>query len=250
MVSVSLVFAIAAILVAGAALQAAVGFGMGLFSIPLFVGLGLELPHAVATFVAAALVQTSTGLYGLRREIQPALSLRVGTAQVLAVPLGVFVMSLVMTSVPAPTLRAGVGATVIVLVTLRTIVRATPRAEAHFGTATIAGLSSGFLAGLIGMAGPPLVLFAMSNQWSKDRFRAFLWTQLLISGVVLLAMLVWRFGSEIWIYFALGCACTPAIWLGAWSGVWATRNWKFTQVMRAALLTLYGVGLQAMLSAL
>jgi uncharacterized membrane protein YfcA len=100
------------------------------------------------------------------------------------------------------------------------------------------------------MGGPPLVLYALAHDWDKDSFRVFLWGQLLLVAPVLVALLAYRTGASVWIFFGIGVAFAPLLWLGARLGISLTARWDRARVNRAAVLVLYALGLLSVISPL
>ena len=224
------------------ALQSMIGFGMGLLAVPVLVWAGIPLPSAVATVIGGGVAQVGLGLWRLRGSIDGRVAVRVGVAAWLAIPLGVAVMVL-LTQTEPDDIRRGVGIAVVTVVTARLALRPTPRAHVARAWGWLAGATSGFLAGLVGMGGAPLVLFAMANDWDNDRFRAFLWLQFLAAYPLMLAALSWRFGAQVPAHFAIGLLCTPVAWAGTWIGIVATKRWKPGHLRLAATIMLYAIGL-------
>lgn len=232
---------LALILGLAATLQSAVGFGMAIAAIPLLVLAGHPLPHAVALVLGAALVQTSLGSWATREHIRWRAAFAFAGMQWVALLGGVACMSLLVESEPAHVRRA-VGVVVVAAVTAQRLFRPAPRARLAAAWTGLAATCSGFFAGLVGMGGPPLVLFALAHDWSPDRIRAFLWSQFLLAQPVLATLLVLRFGGEVLGWLALGAAMAPVIWLGSRVGRGATRLWDRGRMELAATVVLYAIG--------
>lgn len=239
----------AAIVLLAATLQSAVGFGLGLVAVPLLVGTGSPLPDAVALALGAGFVQTAYGTYRLRREAQWRLNGWLAFTQCLTLPLGVALMMLLADARPARVKQA-VGVMLLALLLTRSVMRATPRPRLAFGWGLLAGVTSGILSGVSGMGGPPLVLYALAHDWSKDRFRAFLWSQFLLVAPVLVALLAFRNGTPVVLHAAIGIALAPIVWLGARLGLSVTQTWNARQINIAAQALLYAIALSNLLAPL
>jgi uncharacterized membrane protein YfcA len=246
-VSVETVAIAAAVLFAGALLHSAIGFGIGLVVIPLLVAAGFSLPSAVATLIGAGFVTSALSLFGAREHMQPRLSLGVGVAQAIGIPLGVAAMA-TLSEAPPGAVRRAVGIVVAGLVTARLVIRPRPRESVHAAWAGLAGTAGGFLAGLVGMGGPPLVFYALASAWTKDRFRAFLWTQFILGAPIVAGVLAWRFGTDVLQYIGVGAAMTPLIWIATRIGLAITRRWQAKQLAIAAVLVLYGIAVMAIVA--
>ena len=76
------------VLVFSAVIQSAVGFAFGMFAIAPLVWLGMGLPHAIATVVAAVLIQTTWASYNLRSDIKWSVATPAVFVRNVAMPLG------------------------------------------------------------------------------------------------------------------------------------------------------------------
>lgn len=190
------------ILMLGALLQGAIGFGMGLFSVPLLL---LFLPQAVPGPVLFA-----SGLLTLLMLIREHPSVRradlrwslggrvVGTGAALAV----------LVVVPASALSALFGGLILVAVAVTASGR---HVELTARTLAGAGAASGFLATTIGIGGPPMALIYQRE--TGPRIRATLSAFFLVGTALSLVGLhyVGHFGlQEFWI----GVLMLPGIGLG------------------------------------
>lgn len=229
----------ALIVTLGAAVQGAVGFGMALTTVPLLLWTGRPLSEAVAVLFGASLVQTAFGAWTVRHEIPWRTTLWVTAAQWATVPIGVLGMGALAAAGPT-VVRQAVGGILVGVLALRFAFRPRPREQLARGWSVVAGASAGFLAGLVGMAGPPIVLFALAHPWSKNRLRGFLWASFLLmlpAGAVALA---WRMGIEVLAWSLLGLALAPCSWLGSLAGMKLSRRWSSERlrVMATAMLGL------------
>jgi uncharacterized protein len=218
------------ILFAGSVLQGSVGFASGLFGIPLLLLTGVGLPEAVTISLVAAAVQNFTAAWQLRSQIDFARAVRPMLIRFALLPLGVLALAYVSRE---ETDRAGqlVGVVVLVLVAIQQF----PFTAARGGRATAAAATgraprsnvawewlafgaAGFLLGLCGIGGPPMVLWVLAQGWPMNRSRAFLYF-LFASGIPAQAVLLWlAFGQQIARAMLLGLAVTPAVLLGLWAG--------------------------------
>ena len=228
----------ALIVTAGALVQTVVGFGMGMVSIPLLLWAGFPLPSAVALTVGAALVQLAIGTHAVRAEVVWRESFGYATFQALAVPVGLGGMSLLASQGPVR-VKQFVGLFLLVVLAIRQLAKPQPREEVARIWGVVAATCSGGLAGLVGMGGPPLVLFALAHRWSVDRFRAFLWSQFLLVVPVMVVMMTLRFGVDVLPLFAAGLALAPCSWVGARIGFRLTERLGPEVLRRAALGLLY-----------
>ena len=227
----------AAIIAAASVLQSAVGFGMGLFAIPLLLWAGHPLADSVAMVGGAGIAQTSYGTWMARKSVRWRRSLTVAGIMCLFAPIGVLGMVALSSYGPA-VVKQWVGGMLLVALVSRFVARPQPRAEVGALATWIAGSIAGVLVGLIGMPGPPLVIYALAHDWTKDEFRGFLWSVFLLGWPVLLGLLAWRFGTGVLVSFGIGLALTPAVWLGSPVGLAISSRWQVQQVQRAATVLL------------
>jgi uncharacterized membrane protein YfcA len=236
---------IGVILGLGAMLQSAVGFGMALVAIPLLVLGGRPLPEAVALVLGAALVQTAYGTYVTRKQVVWRRTFSFAAIQWVALVAGVACMSLLVGANPA-VIKQTVGAALFAIVTAQIVLRPHPRERLARGWTFAAAGSAGFIAGLVGMGGPPVVLFALAHRWSRDTFRGFLWSQFLLVLPILAVALVIRFGTGLVEWLGIGVATAPVVWLGSRIGLRVTQRWDSRRLHVAAVIMLYAIALASL----
>ena len=73
-----------------------------------------------------------------------------------------------------------VGVVLLIVLGLQTCCKVQPRPHIHWAWTVVAGSLSGLMAGLLGMGGPPLVLWLMAHDWPSLRQRTFLWLSFLL----------------------------------------------------------------------
>ncbi len=227
----------AIIMTLGTALQSAVGFGMGLVTIPLLLWTGRSLPEAVALLLGASAVQNALGTWASRHAIDWKATVRIGLAQWLAVPVGVAGMSALSSAGP-DVVKQVVGSIVAAVLVLRAAVRPTPQASVAKVWGVVAGGASGCLAGLVGMGGPPLVLYALAHTWDKDAFRGFLWSSFLMVLPVMVTVLALRMGIDVLGWTAFGLGLVPLLWLGSKAGLTLSRRWDAERMRTVATVML------------
>ena len=238
------IVAIGSVLGLGAFLQSAVGFGMALFAVPLLVLAGRPLPTAVALVVGAAMVQTAYGSYVTREQIRWPRAITFAAIQCVTLVGGVLCMGLLVDRTAA--IKQAIGVAVILAVTAQIVVRPAPRERLATGWTFAAAGTAGFLSGLVGMGGPPVVIFALAHPWSRDTFRAFLWSQFLFVLPVLGGVLAIRFGAQTLLWIGLGVAMAPIVWAGSRLGLAVTARWDHRSLQVAAFIMLYAIGLTSL----
>jgi len=226
----------------GASLQASVGFGMGMMSVPLLLWVGFTLPECVSMVMGAAAVQMTSGLWLYREHIDLRHSMPIAGFQCATIPLGVLAMGLLADLGKEPVQQA-VGVSILAALVFRQVAKPTPRVSVPFWWGGVAGSLTGFLGGMIAMGGPPMVFYALSHAWPKEKFRAFIWTQFLTASPIILFALWWRFGNIAPAGALLGVAAAPCVIAGSRLALWATAEWDTDNAQMAAvgLLSILGV---------
>src|SRR5690606_27445999 len=206
------------ILFAGSVLQGSVGFASGLFGIPLLLLTGVDLPQAVTLSLVAAAVQNFTAAWQLRKQIDFRRAVRPMLIRYATLPLGVLALAFV--SRERSELAAQmVGVSVLTFVVLQyapqrvaAISDGTEQAAKrtvqppHPAWEWVAFSAAGFLLGLCGIGGPPMVLWVLAQHWEMSRGRALLYF-LFASGIPAQALLLWlTFGDQIGGAILLGLA--------------------------------------------
>jgi uncharacterized membrane protein YfcA len=210
------------ILFLSSVVQGAVGFAAGLFGIPLLMLAGMPLPDAVAISIVASAAQNLVAAWQLRRDIDFRLALRPSLIRLATLPLGAWALW-ELGSANKDLASQAVGVIVLAIVAVQTALRVKPQEKLHEAWEWIAFSLGGFLLGLCGMGGPPMVLWVMAHNWPMNRARAFLYF-LFVTGMPPQALVMWLlFGNEILGAMLLGLAMLPVILAGLYLGLWLSR---------------------------
>ena len=181
---------------AGALLQGTVGFGMALFAVPLIVWAGVPLPVTIAAVMTGAAVQMGVGGWRLRDHISWRPVVGVNLCRLLTLPLG-WLTLIAVVAAGSGRAKQVVGVMLLLAVLARALVRVRPRQKLHSAWAALAGGFSGYMSGLVGMSGPPIVLWATAHEWSSDRTRVMIWMSMLPLVPINLAGLTYQFGMPV-----------------------------------------------------
>lgn len=208
------------ILIAGSMLQGAVGFGFGMFAIPLIMLLGAESYQAIAILSICGSVQTISGVISLRKHIHWRQVGWVAAIACAVLPLGVLTQEAIV-SVGGDHIRQVLGVVILSALIIQQLWHIEPRERVHPAWGVLAAGLCGFLAGLAGMGGPPLVMWVMAHQWSNPRIRATLWSVFLGLTPFQLFFLFRQFGGEsILPAMQSGLLLAPITLLGVYPGIW------------------------------
>lgn len=202
----------------GATMQSAVGFGMMLTAVPLMLLWGAPITYAIPLCLGAACVQTSLAVYRNRSEVDWGQTLHLAPFQWAGIALGAVAMRRFVELAPY-LMRRGVGTAVLASTIILLFARAKgQRGAIHRGWGFVAAGTSGGMAGFAGMGGPPLVLFALRQDWPMLRARTFLWSQLLVGIPAVLISFTTLYGPSCLVSAGLGILLAPAVFIGQLMG--------------------------------
>lgn len=237
MESLSILIAIAIIALLSGVIHSAIGFGFGIVAISL-------LPWVVDVRESHVIVSTASvfvlvGAIWTYREGWDKQSLvpSLGGAM-LFLPVGLFLFE----GVSIDWLIRGTGLAVLAM-TLFGLKKPKPRAEpAQSQTLECftAGAVGGFLAGAVSIAGPPIAAFALKQNWSPPRFKAFVNQFLFVVAVSKVAGLGLRGFLSANIGLQAICLAAPAL-LGIAIGARISRRLsgpRFKRLVAAALVAI------------
>ncbi|MEM9753790.1 MAG: sulfite exporter TauE/SafE family protein [Planctomycetota bacterium] len=236
-------------LTAGAWVQSAIGFGYAIVALPAMLWTGVSLPAAVAATLASVVVQCGTGAYRFRAEVWWGDVLPMAVFRIAAMPVGVALLAMLDENDPAWA-RGAVGAVVLLAVALNAGFRPKPRAALPRVWTPVTGVSSGLLAGSLGIGGPPVVIWASAHDWPTRRTRAFLWLTFLLLTPPQLAWMLLRFGHSLLIPIAVGLATTPLVIFAGRLGSNAGDRLSRQQLRRVGYAGLTVIGLISLASPL
>jgi len=209
---------IGVILFVASFVQGSIGFGAGMFAIPLLMLVGVSLPQAIAIALIASMLQNIAGLVELRREIDLKTSLFPLSLRLVALPFGVLTLSWI-DGFDENITKQIMGVVILSIIGLQWIAKIKPQEKVHVGWTFAAFFGSGYLVGFCGMGGPPMVLWVMAHDWNSRRTRAFLFT-MFISSILPHVVLMWmEFGNEILWLMATALLTTPICLIGSYAGV-------------------------------
>jgi uncharacterized membrane protein YfcA len=220
--SLAQIAAVSLVLFASSVVQGAVGFAAGLFGIPLLVLSGISFPDAVAITLVAAAPQNIIPAWQLRREIDFRRALRPMLIRFAFLPLGVFALYLIGHERKDAASQL-VGVIVLAIVAVQRAWHVEPQRHLHPAWEWVAFGLGGFLLGLCGMGGPPMVLWVLAHDWPMNRGRAFLFF-IFATGLIPQAFLLWLFfGDAMFHAMLLGALALPPVLVGLWCGLYVSR---------------------------
>ncbi len=217
-----------------------------MFSIPLLLLLGAELSEVIALVMTAVCIQGITALWKMHDAIPWKPTVTACLLRVTGIPLGILGLKQ-LTAAGRDEVRQFVGLAILLLVASRLLWRPPSQAPSRWWQVP-AFVASGFLAGLIGMGGPPIVLWVTAQGWQPRPVRGFLVTVFLFTLpanlLLLLAMVGWGLGSAM----VKGLLFGPLVVLGSLAGVRVGDLLSRKQLTLAAYGLLLLLGLSAVLA--
>lgn len=212
--STSVVLATGLVVLAGAMVQYASGFGFALLATPLL-SLPLGAHDAVLVAVGLGMVGSVTMAWSGRRVVdRPVLVGVLSWAPIgLVLGLGLYVL------VDDRTLQLLVA--VAVTVAIVSLVAGWRVREASRSATAVAGVLAGALTTTTGTNGPPIVTLLTARQTSPDAFRATTSASFLALDTVAVPLLILgssRSGADSELGWWIVLACAPTLVIGAWLG--------------------------------
>lgn len=235
------------ILGAAAVVQSAVGFGYALFASPLLVWIGIPIHQVVVMVAVGSLIQSLIGARRLRASIPWSPIWKAMIFRIAGLLAGLFILRMLM-GLDARWIRFSVGAALCLLVVIQAVWKPRPSGKSH-RLGTIAAFSaSGLLAGTVGMGGPPLVLWVMSQDWPPDKIRGFYFAAFLTFIPILIGMmLILPWFGPLGGPLLTGLAFAPAIYCGSRVGLFLGGRLSKPRLLVLTRICLIATGLSAML---
>ena len=219
-----------------------IGFGFALIAMPLLLGIGFELPHAVALTVTTSIFQRVSFSWSMREHIPWKKLWPPILASIPMLFLGIYTLGLI-AGQERDLIRQCIGGLLVALVLLQSLARVKPREHLHTGWAILAGSTSGFLGGLMNIGGPPMVLWAYAHNWTQQRLRVALVAGSLPGFPIQVALLFWRFGAPIGIPLLIGLAFAPLVMLSMKLGLKIGHRFDVQRLRIIVMIALILMGL-------
>jgi uncharacterized membrane protein YfcA len=237
------------ILLCSSLLQAVIGFGAGVFGIPLLLMSGFDHRVAIPIIVMTSMTQSLIGSVRLRKHSQWEMAWRPALIRISIIPLGGFLLVLV-GRMGAQYVRQAIGGVLLLIVFIKWRIKVEPTHELPTFWVWVAFPISGILLGFCGMGGPAVALWVMAQPWSAIRSRAFLFNMLVTGMVPLTIQLIILFKTQALLGLAIGAAGLPLIFLGTWLGISTGDKLPRKQLNTASLIVLTLIAISAILTPL
>jgi len=232
-------FIVSALILFGASLiQAMIGFAFNLIAIPLLIWSGFTLAESVAMTSIPIFVQLSLNSWKLRDAIVwKDLPLPVVT-RFMTLPIGVALLYAI-NSMDTDTIKQLVGVILLGIILVQLFVRFKPRESFHrFWDILTFGIS-GVMLGMIGMGGPPVVVWLMAHNWEPKRTRAFVSFLFLIAAPVQIVLLYWKLGDQVGHAFGWGMMMLPVVIIATLIGIRIGNTFDRARLKKAVMFFLF-----------
>lgn len=247
----SLVVLAAAVItvIVSSTLQATIGFGLALLSIPALNIIGFDSIQAISISSIAMILQMSNGLRRLRNSVETRNLVWRLIIVCASMVVGVLILHLTIEFKP-DLARQFTGGVVIAAVI--TIALTRPTLRQNVGTHwTILALSlSGFLAGTTGMGGTPMALWGYAHDWPPEKIRATIWSVSLPATILLMALLLFTFSSNMINTLALSALISPFAIVGSTVGLFIAQKMSVHWLRTAAFAVLLVIGVSVIMQPL
>jgi uncharacterized protein len=206
------------ILAVSALLQSTAGFGAALLGLPLLLWAGNNLVEAQLLVLSAMLPQNVFSCWRLRHSIDYREVALPALIRILALPLGVAGLVVLM-GMPKQTVGQIVGLVILLAIISQSFAGFEWKNARRLPWLIITFGGSGFLQGLTGTGGPPMVLWVYGQRYTVDRARAFLFASYVVCFPPQLSLLFWNFGGVILFPILSALLALPAILIASELGL-------------------------------
>ncbi len=165
-------------LVAGL-IHSAIGFGFGIVAIALLpIAIDAKSAHIIVSVCSVPMLIMAAWTYRSGAQKIPLLISTFGAC--IALPAGVYLFEVI--SLDLLVRLTGLGVLMMAISSSKPLkIRQTNSTNAtHYAPCLSAGIISGFLAGAVSIAGPPIAAFAIRQNWRANQYKAFMAQFLLV----------------------------------------------------------------------
>ncbi len=237
----------AVILFVSSLIQAMIGFAFNLIAIPLLIWSGFSLAESVAMTAIPIFVQLSLNSWKLRRHIVwRDLPVPV-TVRFLTLPVGITLLYTINT-LDTRTIKQVVGIILLGIIFVQLFVHFRPRDRFPLVWDLLAFGLSGTMLGMIGMGGPPVVVWLMAHGWAPLRTRAFVSVLFFVAAPVQIALLYWKLGAQVGHAFVLGVVLLPVVIVATLIGIRIGNTFDRKRLEQAVILFLFLTALVSIVS--
>ncbi len=236
------------IVACGAMIQGAIGFAFGIFSIPLLVWIGFPLEQAITLVLGLVVIQTLSSVWQNRSNIPWRELLAISIPRYITVVIGVYLLHYVRQHWAPTQIKQLIGVFLLVIIAVQLWLRPQPQVQLAKSWAWVAGSISGLMAGLIGMGGPPVVLWVVAHDWDSRKSRTLLWCAFAVMVPWQLLVAWQRFGFPVVESALIGLAYTPVVFCATIVGTRLGNRISQSTLRYIAYSILLLIGLASLIS--
>ena len=228
-------------------LQAVVGFGAGVFGIPILMLCGFDAHVAIIAVSVGSMCQAMMGSMSLKGDIEWHRAFRPAIFRLIWMPLGGYCLWLV-GNMGQQQVRQAIGIVLLLIVFVRVRVKVIPTEELHIKWEYIAFSISGVLLGFCGMGGPAVALWVMAQPWNPRKSRAFLFAIMFLGMIPLFIQFYVMYPDDALYAMLLGLATFPTVLIGGVVGMKVGNKLERERLQKYTLVLLTVIGISALLS--
>jgi len=219
-VEITEIVAIALTLGGGSLLQSGVGFGFGLFVVPLLLLItDLTIYNTIGLMAAAGLIQSVVSVYHLRSHVEWKALLPLMVIGLIGLQLGVWLQSAI-AGLDKTTIRQIIGAMQLATLLAFLLLKVEPQDRIHVLWGIAALFLGGLITGCAAMGGPFIVLWAVAHRWSNFKTRATILALIASMVPFQIGFLTWQFGTQVLQFTLIGFLYLPLVLAGTAVGLW------------------------------
>lgn len=214
---------IAAVVLTGATIQSAAGFGFGVMVIPTLVY--FKVDPATAVMLGLLLVTPINVMTYMqtRRHVGHLHLLPFVILVLLVQPFGVWLLGQIK-GLSHDQIKAFFGVMILVVLAMQWLLKIKPRAHLHGGWGVTAFTASGLMGGMCGMHGPPLAIWTMGHLWSSQRIRGSMMFCFLVWAPFLIGNYWLKYPSESFDALTRVPTILPISLIGLWLGLFIGKR--------------------------
>ncbi|MGC6442510.1 MAG: sulfite exporter TauE/SafE family protein [Rubripirellula sp.] len=219
-------------------IHSAIGFGFGIVAISLLpLAIDAKSSHIIVSVCSVPMLLMAAWTYRKGAQVLPLVVASAGA--ILAIPAGLILFEAA--SMDLLVRLTGLGVLLMVASSLRPQkkdIRHHPATNSHLPS-FVAGVISGFLAGAVSIAGPPIAAYAIRQNWKTNQYKAFVTQFLLVVATAKAILLGFRDHIDTELGIEIGVASILSV-VGVAIGERLSRNLqaeKLKHIVAAALIT-------------
>ncbi len=209
---------IGSVVLVGATIQSAAGFGFGVMVIPTLVYFGVD--PAVAVMLGLLLVTpiNVTTYLSTRKHVDHWHMLPYVILVLLIQPIGVWFMGYVQTW-DERQIKAFFGVMILVVLAIQWLLKVKPRDKVPASWGITAFTASGLMGGMCGMHGPALAIWMMGHTWTSQRIRGSMMFCFVVWAPFLIGNYYWKFPQQSFEAITRWPTILPVSLVGLWFGL-------------------------------